>query len=260
MNIKGVEELYSTDRYIENYPSLHAQDSSWKVAKIIPMLDLFINNHCDKDKLNILDVGGGAGLILKSISSYIQECYGIKVNKFALDLSPGALRIQKENNPDIKGLFNEDIAHASVKDKEMDLVLMIDVIEHLSKPSQALRELRRISHFIIFKVPLEDCIYLNIRNFLSRGKLRKQSIETRGHINIYDLNKIKKQVEGNVGAILQYCYTNVFSYYLSSGHYSKEEGLRGKLYSVVGSLAYRLSPKLCSYIFPDFVMLLVKAK
>jgi len=81
-------------------PSLHIEDSHWKVNKIRQFLDGFLNNYKENfelQKLNILDVGGGGGLILKNIASEIENNYGIEVNKYALDLSPHALEIQKKN-------------------------------------------------------------------------------------------------------------------------------------------------------------------
>lgn len=260
MDRESISKFYKTDKYIEKHPSLHEEDSPWKVTKIIPMVDLFIKNHCDGNEINVLDVGGGAGLILKSISAHIQERHGIKVNKFVLDLSPGMLKIQKRNNPDIKGVFNEDITKVSLRDKEMDLVLMIDVIEHVSEPLRALKELRRISKFTIFKVPLEDNSYCNILNFLSRGKFRRNNIETSGHINVYNLSKLRNQIEANAGTIADYYFTNVFSCYLNPECYKGRISLFDRLYYLVASLTYKLSPRLCSYIFTDFVILLVKAK
>jgi len=85
-----IKNLYATDEYIIKHPSLHAEDSPWKVSKIIPLIDIFVNG-LNKDEINLLDVGGGAGLILKAASAYIEENYKIRVNKLALDLSPGML-------------------------------------------------------------------------------------------------------------------------------------------------------------------------
>jgi hypothetical protein len=85
---KDITNLYLTDEYIIKNPSLHEEDSPWKVSKIIPLIEKF-TGYLNKDEINLLDVGGGAGLILNATSTYIKERCGIKVNKFALDLSPG---------------------------------------------------------------------------------------------------------------------------------------------------------------------------
>ena len=118
---------------------LHEKDSNWKVSKIIPLVDKFIS-YINKDIINLLDVGGGAGLILNMISIYIEKNYSIKVNKYLLDLSPGMLDVQKKKNLDFKKAFNEDIRKTSLSNKEIDLILMIDVLEHVPQPMEALEE------------------------------------------------------------------------------------------------------------------------
>lgn len=260
MGRESISEFYKTDEYLRKHPSLHEEDSPWKVNKIIPMVDSFIENQRHKNEINVLDVGGGAGLILKSISSYIQERYAIRVNKFALDLSPGMLKIQKANNPDLKRLLNEDITEVSLKDKEMDLVLMVDVIEHVPEPLKALEELKRASKFMIFKVPLDDNIYSNVRNLLSGGKYTANYSKISGHINTYNLSKIRNQIEANAGVILSCYFTDTFSYVLNSEFYSKEMDLRHRIGYFVASCAYRLSPRLCSRLFGGSVVILVRAK
>jgi hypothetical protein len=42
-----------------------------------------------------IEVAGGAELILNAVSVYIEESHGVKVNKFALDTSPGMLAFEE---------------------------------------------------------------------------------------------------------------------------------------------------------------------
>lgn len=200
-----IKNLYLTDEYIIKNPSLSEEDSRWKVGKINPLVDRFIG-YINKDKINLLDVGGGAGLILNAVSAHIEESYGIKVNKFALDLSPGMLEIQKKRNPDLKKVLNEDIRKTSLGNKEIDLTLMIDVLEHVPNPTEALEEAKRISNFVIFKVPLENNLVDRTSNFVKRGEPRQRTIETIGHINIYDIGKLKHQIEKHTGQVLDFYF------------------------------------------------------
>lgn len=248
--------LYLRDEYITRNPSLHEEDSPWKVSKIIPLIDRFIR-YIDKDEVNVLDVGGGAGLILNAISIYTVEKYSVKVNKFALDLSPGMLEIQKRRNPDLEKALNEDIRKTSLGNKEIDLTLMIDVLEHIPNPKEALEELRRISNFVIFKVPLEESLTLSISNFARRGEPRQHRIESTGHINIYNFNKLKHEIEKHTGTVLYFDFTNVNDY-LQKSEDSKKWERRVKLITFISAHMFRLSPKLCSLVFSDHVMILVK--
>jgi ubiquinone/menaquinone biosynthesis C-methylase UbiE len=252
-----IKNLYLTNKYIINNPSLHEEDSLWKFTKITPFIDKFIIKH-HKNEINLLDVGGGNGLILKMISTYIKKTYNIKVNKFALDLSPGILKFQKKINSDLKKALNENICKTSLGNKEIDLTLMIDVLEHVPNPEKALKEIKRISRFVIFKVPLEDNIFMKIWNFLGMGKPRKDIIKNIGHINIYNFNKLKYQIEKNTGKILDCYFTNIFKYYTESEYHKDKKKTIAKLIDFFAAQVFRLSPKLCSLIFNDFIIILVK--
>lgn len=259
---KNIEQyaknLYLTDEYIKKNPTLHEEDSSWKVSKILPLIDK-LANYLDKDEINLLDVGGGAGLILNAISTYIERSYSIKVNKFALDLSPRMLEIQKKRNPDLKKSLNEDIRKTSLANKEIDVTLLIDLLEHVVNPIESLNEVRRISNFAIFKVPLEDNLMrAPLLNLITGVKTRKVLIETIGHINVYNFSKLIHQLEKNTGHILDFYFMNYSNYFLTAEYYKHKLSLKDKLAYSLATYVFRLSPKLCSFIFDDSVMILAK--
>lgn len=243
-----MKDFYLSDEYIKKNPTLHEEDSPWKVEKILPLVDIFLEKNTKKE-INILDVGGGAGLILKAVADYIRK-KGIRVNKFALDLSPGMLKSQKKNNPDLKKALNEDIKKTTFKEKEIDLVLMIDILEHVPDPEEALKELKRISAFVVFKVPLEDNLLLKSWNLVKRGEPRRRNIQTIGHINVYNFSKLRKHIERNAGNIEKHYFTNSFEYFSRKN--------RKTIINRLGSLTFRVSPRLCSLIFNDFAVLLVR--
>ncbi len=249
-----IDNLYLSDEYMIENPSLHTEDSSWKVSKIIPLVDKFA--ACiNKDEIGLLDVGGGAGLILNAISNYIRDNHKVEVSKFALDLSPRALDIQKKNNPNLSGTLNQDICENSLSNKAMDLTLMIDVLEHVTNPVEALKEAGRISHFLILKVPLEDNFVLKVWDFVRMGAYRQYLIKVYGHVNVYNFTTLRRQIEKHAGHVLGFYYTNVFDHYRNSEWY---KGILKKLVNIAGMYVFRLSPGLCSRIFNDFVMILVK--
>lgn len=254
-----ISKLYTTDEYIIKNPSLHEEDSLWKVKKIIPLVDRFIK-VINKDRINMLDVGGGAGLILSEISSYIEKMYNINVNKYALDLSPGMLKIQKKRNPNLKKALNEDICTTSLSNKEIDLTLLIDLIEHVPNPEKALAEVRRISNYVILKVPLDGYLVGTIWNFIRRGEPRRQNIESVGHINIYTYGRLRNQIKSHAGQILDCYFTNVHEYTLNSPYYKDRQSKKSKLLAIAGDLTFRFSPRLAASIFNDFAMFLVKCK
>jgi SAM-dependent methyltransferase len=253
--IESQLSLYSTDEYISKNPTLHEEDSPWKLSLIYPLIDTIMSNY-DKEEINILDIGGGAGIILSEVSSYIIKKYNVKVNKFALDLSPRMLEAQKKNNLDLKLSLIEDIRKTSISDKQIELTLMIDVLEHIPEPTKALAELNRISSHVIFKVPLENCLKYNLLNLITRGKFREKNlIEKYGHINVYNEKQLENQVRASNGVLIKQYYTNVFRYYNDK---SISSSLIDKITNVSGEQIYKISPRFSSFLFGDFVMLLVK--
>src|SRR4030042_1863105 len=145
MGGKNSNNMYVSGEYIRRNPTLDVEDTQWKLTKTFPFIDKWLH-EIPSTRVKVLDVGGGAGLFLKGISEYL-TAKNIRVEQYALDLSREMLEIQKRNNPDIKEIFEGSIEKTSFDDKEVDLVLMIDVIEHVPDAGAALKELRRISKY-----------------------------------------------------------------------------------------------------------------
>jgi SAM-dependent methyltransferase len=255
----SVGRLYSSDAYISKNPTLHEEDSQWKVEKILPLVDTFCT-LAGKKEIDVLDVGGGAGIVLRDVSAYIEKTHGIKVRKHALDMSPGMLKIQAKNNPGLSLALNEDITKTSMGTKCMDLILMIDVIEHIPDQKKALSEIARISRFAIFKVPLEDNLTAGAMNLATLGRQRRHWIETIGHCNTYTFGRMKKALEKNTGEIMMSSFTNVFQYYSSSEFYIRRRRIRDRVVNTLGRTLFSISPRLCSLVFSDFSMFLVKCR
>ena len=254
---KLYESLYKNDIYITKHPLLHIRDSKWKVHGIIPYIKKIFSLE-KWNTFNILDVGGGAGIIIKEIASHIKNNYKISVNKYLLDLSLETLEIQKKMNKDYKLALNENIKKTSLENKSIDLTLMMDVLEHIANPKEALKEIKRISGFVIFKIPLEDNLIFRIENFIKRGELRRFKINNYGHINFYSPKLIIHQIEENCGKIIDFSYPNVFKFVLNSPYYSKKQSFYERIKNFLSSLIYQISPQISSLINSNFILVLVK--
>jgi len=92
----------------------------------------------EKNKLNILDVGCGTHKI------------------------PGAIGIDVDNCSDADVLHDLNVFPYPFEDNEFDKVICKQVMEHLEKPLDALREIHRISKpgaTVIIEVPHFSCFY-----------------------------------------------------------------------------------------------------
>ena len=190
--------FYTSDEYVSKSDLDTSSDGGphirWKVDQVLPAVFSAVE-LLKKKKISLLDIGGGTGLALKLISSALSDNHSVSVSKYAADLSPAFLEMQINNNPDIVRALNEDVRHTSLEDKQIDISIMIDVLEHVPNPEEALVELSRISRFTVFKQPLEDNLLLNTYNLLTRDRQKRKGIETVGHINFYNFSSFKKSIE-----------------------------------------------------------------
>ena len=92
-----MKDIYNDNTYLEKNPTLHTEDSEFKFQNVKKFLDLIV---VKKNKIKILDIGGGAGIIGKLVLEYFQK-KGKLVTFHSLDLSTQMLKIQKKNNQQI---------------------------------------------------------------------------------------------------------------------------------------------------------------
>ena len=110
----------------------------------------------------VLDVGCGEGFTL----SYLRhEDIGKKLE--GIDFSEKAVEIGRRLYPYLD-LKKGDIYHLPYKDDSFDMVICTEVLEHLTYPEKALKELARVSRkYCVISVPHEP--WFRVGNFL-RGK------------------------------------------------------------------------------------------
>jgi ubiquinone/menaquinone biosynthesis C-methylase UbiE len=108
---------------------------------------------------SVLDVGCGEGVPLLNILSELQSNNSIN----GVDFDEIKLLMIKNNIPQgnfVKG----NIYNLPYKSKTFDLILCLEVLEHLSSPKKALEEIQRVSsQDILFSVPNEPLwSFLNV--------------------------------------------------------------------------------------------------
>lgn len=174
-----MKDIYNNNSYIENNPTIHSEDSDFKFSNILEFLDKLT---IYENKVKILDVGGGAGLIGKMVMNYFLD-KGVKVYLDSLDLSIEMLKIQKKNNPKINNLFNCSLDKC--KEKNYDLVLMIDVIEHIPNKNLTATSLNKLTKNIIYNIPVEKNLFDIIRNVSLLFQYYKKQTQLLGHVHFF---------------------------------------------------------------------------
>lgn len=167
------------DDYAAHNPSWHLEDSAWKARKILRVIPAEIIGSLASPVM-IVDIGCGAGRILKLVAGAFQE-QGLEVIAEGFDVSPVPLRAARGEYPGAQFHCEAfDKARYSGNNRHPAFSLLIDILEHLDDPQTLLKEVGQVSDYVICHIPLEDNLMVN-----SRG-LRKRFKRTVKHVAFYD--------------------------------------------------------------------------
>jgi 2-polyprenyl-3-methyl-5-hydroxy-6-metoxy-1,4-benzoquinol methylase len=125
---------------------------------------------------SILDVGCGEGYVFEAL---IQA--GVTAELFGIDLSEQAIADAKARLGDRATLRVEDAHALSQSNERFDLVMMLEVLEHIEAPERMLETLEQLSRkHVLLSVPWEP--FFRGLNFL-RGKHLRAWGNDPEHIN-----------------------------------------------------------------------------
>jgi SAM-dependent methyltransferase len=111
----------------------------------------------------ILDVGCGEGFTMRELREG-----GVQAAMVGIDFSPAALAWNQAHHMAQSPLNVADVQHLPFRDQCFDMVLCLEVLEHLPDSALGLRELLRVSRdYVLVSVPHEP--FFRGANFL-RGK------------------------------------------------------------------------------------------
>ena len=183
--------IYEDGTYLKNNPTWHQEDSPLKadwVKKII------YNNSLKIESL--AEIGCGSGEILKSLSKTLDN----NINYFGYEISPQAFDVCKKKENDKLNFFLKDLLN---ENKFFDVLLIIDVIEHIENYFDFLKKAKSKAKFKIFHIPL-DLSVLNIIRDLPI-KLKRKNV---GHIHYFTKEIALDTLKLNGYKILDFFYTN----------------------------------------------------
>jgi Methyltransferase domain len=185
------EALYTSGEYLKKNPTWHVGESPGKAREIIRMMAR--NNIAPT---TICEVGCGAGEILKQLQKNIDS----KCMLWGYEISPQAFELCKARaNEKLRFKF-ADIRHE--QNVYFDLILIMDVLEHLEDYFSFLREIKPKGQYKIIQIPLD----LSVRTVLA-GKVITYR-ESYGHIH-YFTKEIALQMLKDAGyEVLDYFYTS----------------------------------------------------
>lgn len=186
-----MENIYENGTYLKNHPSWHAQDSAWKAKQIKRII-----NRNELHPSTICEIGCGAGEILNQLSKQLGE--GIKY--FGYEISPQAFEICKRKSKDNLTFFLEDLLEEN--NHNFDVVMAIDVFEHVEDYLGFLKKLKSKGTYKIFHIPLDLSVQTVLRSSrIIRGR------QLAGHIHYFTKETALATLEDTGYEIMDYFYT-----------------------------------------------------
>ncbi|MER8507353.1 methyltransferase domain-containing protein [Mesorhizobium sp. M0199] len=202
MSAKGVEEarpitvtdtaadIYSDSQYLANNPDWHLADTAWKAREIANILER--NNVVWRDAV---EVGCGSGGIVGKLAAKYpgRPIHGYDISEDAAKLWP----LQKASG----AIFHHEdfLATKSVH----DLVMLIDVFEHVEDYMGFLRALRPHGRYHVFHIPLD----LHVQGLVRRAYMHaRQKV---GHLHYFTRETALATLEDTGYTVVDWHFTDV---------------------------------------------------
>lgn len=161
---------YTDGTYLDKVGDWHVADSPWKATQVFAMLE---RNRLTFD--SVYDVGCGAGQVLVELQRMVRR----PVAFAGFDISPQAIDIARaKENASLK-FYREDFLTTGIASP--DVLLLLDVFEHVPDYLGFLDALRRKAKWIIFHVPLDACVTALLQRSEHMLHMRKQY----GHLHYF---------------------------------------------------------------------------
>jgi SAM-dependent methyltransferase len=184
-------DLYINGEYFKNNPNWDVADAKWKAAVIFNLLQ---QNNISVTE--VIEVGCGAGANLAELA---KRDAGIK-KLTGYDISPQAIELAKKNASGKIFFFNEDLA--ANENINTELMLVIDVVEHVDDYYGFLRKLKMKSKYFVFHIPLD----LSCRTVMKPHVLLQQRLSV-GHIHYYTKEMVEWALKDTGYEIMDWVYT-----------------------------------------------------
>lgn len=230
----NMDDRYTKGDYAELNPSWHSEDSLWKARQIIKML---ARNKAQPR--TVCEVGCGAGQILKEI----HDALDASMSYVGYEISPQAYELCKPKTTSRLSFKLQDIL--ADRQVHFDLMLLMDVVEHIEDCFAFLRAIKAKSDLKILHIPLD----LSAQAVL-RGSPLTRSRDQVGHLH-YFTKDLALRLLAEVGyEVIDHFYTRG-SLDLPSG------SIPTRLARLPRQILFRLAPDLAARMLGGFSLLVL---
>ena len=184
-------DLYISGEYLDRNPTWHVEDSAWKARQILRMLQRH-NLHPQ----TICEVGCGAGEVLRQL----QEGMDPSCEFQGYEISPQAFRLCQQRANERLHFQLQDFVQEP--EPHFDLLLLLDVIEHLEDYLTFLKKVRQRSQYKMLHIPLDLCVQTVLRP-AKLAALRN----TMGHLHYFTRETALRSLQDSGYQILDHFLT-----------------------------------------------------
>jgi SAM-dependent methyltransferase len=189
-----MRNIYVDGEYASRNPTFHVADSPWKAEQVAKAL---ARNHLAPR--SVCDLGCGAGEVLRSLAPRLPDsatCHGY-------DISPHAIARAREQNGSGITFHCEDFL--SVETERYDVLLCLDVFEHVADYFGFLESVRDRAEHKLFHIPLDLSV-----QWLARSEPILRQRRGVGHLHHFTKETALDTLERAGYSVLDWFYTAGF--------------------------------------------------
>jgi SAM-dependent methyltransferase len=217
--------------YLKLNPNYHLEDSRWKSLQILKCIS---RNNINLSR--VADVGCGAGEILSILYDNLPESIifeGYEISKDAYELS-------KVKEKDRLKFYNTDMLLNNVN---YDLLLMIDVFEHVKDYLSFLENLNQKSKYKLFHIPLDISVLAIFKNDFIKDRKKL------GHLHYFNKNTAIATIEDSGMKVIDYFYTPVFEV--------RNVTIRQKVVNLLRRLSFMINKDFSANLFGGYSLIIL---
>lgn len=187
----NTETIYDDGTYLSKNPAWHEEDSSWKARQVDKIL-----RKNSIDARTVCEVGCGAGGILECLAND----YSTNVLFSGYEISPQAFELCKtKERPNLHFFLGNALDEG---EDLFDVVMAIDVLEHVEDYFGFLRKLRARGKYKVLHVPLE----LSVQTVLRSSPILRVRASV-GHIQYFTKETALATLRDTGYEVVDYFYT-----------------------------------------------------
>lgn len=191
--MQGNTGIYNNGEYLRHNPTWHVEDSFWKASNI---LKLIYRNHLSLN--SVCEIGCGAGEILNQLHKDMGE----NVLFTGYEISEGAYKMSITRAKD-RLIFKFGDLLDKGNHEFYDLLLVIDIFEHVEDYFTFLRKSKEKAKYKVFHIPLDISVQTVLR--ASPFLINRENV---GHIHYFN-KEIALAVLKDLGfEVIDYFYTH----------------------------------------------------